>query len=122
MKYLKNLYRLLVCTGDILYNKKSSENDLLTGHFQSFFFLILTLNLKKNSVNQLIKKNLALIGKKLGGVQCIKISSLMTQFTFSGSVHAELFNSKCFSQSECIRFQKSKHGECMSIVLILVPV
>ena len=42
MKYLKNLYRLLVyftsftvCSGDI--KKKSSENDKSTGHFQSFY-------------------------------------------------------------------------------------
>ena len=40
--------------------KKSSENDQLTGHFQSFFiyffFVPSTLDLKKNPVNQLIKK------------------------------------------------------------------
>ena len=41
--------------------KKSSENDQLTGHFQSlfiylFFFTPPTLNLKKFPVNQLIKK------------------------------------------------------------------
>ena len=38
--------------------KKSSENDQLTGHFQSFFYFFCppTLNLKKNPVNQLIKK------------------------------------------------------------------
>ena len=44
--------------------KKSSENDQSTGHFQSFsiyfFFVPPTLNLKKNPVNQLIKKILAL--------------------------------------------------------------
>ena len=34
--------------------KKSSENDQSTGHFQSFFFVPSTLNLKKNPVNQLI--------------------------------------------------------------------
>ena len=40
--------------------KKNSENDQLTGHFQSFliyfFFIPTSLNLKKNSINQLIKK------------------------------------------------------------------
>ena len=46
-----------VCSGDI---KKSSENDQLTGHFQSFFFRPPTLNLKRN-VNQLIKKSLTKI-------------------------------------------------------------
>ena len=39
-------------------SQKSSENDQSTGHFQSFFFIPLTLNLKKNP--QIIKKNLAL--------------------------------------------------------------
>ena len=28
---------IIACSGDIL--KKSSENDRLTGHFQSFFFV-----------------------------------------------------------------------------------
>ena len=40
--------------------KKSSENDQLTGNFQSFFYLFFsvppTLNLKNNLVNQLFKK------------------------------------------------------------------
>ena len=41
--------------------KKSSENDQSTDHFQSFFILFFfssppTLDLKKNPVNQLIKK------------------------------------------------------------------
>ena len=36
--------------------EKSSENDQSTGHFQSFFFVPSTINLKKNPVNQLIKK------------------------------------------------------------------
>ena len=40
--------------------KKSSENDQFTGHSQFFFYLFLfvppTLNLKKNPVNQIIKK------------------------------------------------------------------
>ena len=56
-KYLKIEFRLLfyftsftVCSGDI---EKSSENDELTGHFQSFFFRSPTLNLKK-TLNQLI--------------------------------------------------------------------
>ena len=44
-----------------LKKKKSSENDQLTGHFQSFFIFIFfvpqTLNLKKNPVNQLIKNS-----------------------------------------------------------------
>ena len=37
---------------------KSSENDQLTGHFQSFFiyYFSFPLDLKKNPVNQLIKK------------------------------------------------------------------
>ena len=52
---------LLFFSGDI---KKSSENDQLTGHFQSFFIYLFfsspsTLNLKKIPVNQLIKKMLA---------------------------------------------------------------
>ena len=69
-KYLMILYRLLVylnsltvCSGDIQktendQSKKISENDRSTGHFQSLFFYFLspTLNLKKNPVNQLIKK------------------------------------------------------------------
>ena len=37
--------------------KKSSENDQSTGHFQSFFFIPLTLNLKKNSRKSFYKKN-----------------------------------------------------------------
>ena len=44
--------------------KKGSENDQLTGHFQSFFIYFFskpTLNLKKIPVNQLIKKILALV-------------------------------------------------------------
>ena len=39
--------------------KKSSENDQLTGHFQSFFFLFFvhpTLNLKKKSCKSTNKK------------------------------------------------------------------
>ena len=36
--------------------KKSSENDQLTGHFQSFFYFILPLIWKKVPANQLIKK------------------------------------------------------------------
>ena len=44
--------------------KKSSENDQLTGHFQSFsfyfFFVPTTLNLKKISRKSTNKKNLAL--------------------------------------------------------------
>ena len=57
IKYLKIEYILLVCltsftvfSGDI--KKESSENDQLTGHFQSFFiyfFVPPTLNLKKKS-------------------------------------------------------------------------
>ena len=43
--------------------KKRSENDQLTGHFQSFFIFIfrppLTLNLKKNSRKSTYKKILA---------------------------------------------------------------
>ena len=39
-------------------NKKSCENDQSTGHFQRVFFSVpLTLNLKKNPVNQLIKES-----------------------------------------------------------------
>ena len=62
-------YRLLVyftsftvCSGDIKkkalkMKKKTSENNQLTGHFQSFFFSVPpTLNLKKNPVNQVIIK------------------------------------------------------------------
>ena len=69
MKYLMIKYRLLVFTLLVLlffleilkkkFRKKSSENDQSTGHFQSFFllfFIPLTLNLKKNPANQLIKK------------------------------------------------------------------
>ena len=42
--------------------KKSSKNDQsTTGHFQSFFSSFFVLNLKKNPVNQLIKKKLALL-------------------------------------------------------------
>ena len=45
--------------------KKSSENDQSTGHFQSFFIYFFfrprdPRSEKKNPVNQLIKKNLAL--------------------------------------------------------------
>ena len=43
--------------------KKSSENDQLTGHFQSFFiyfFIPSTLNLKNNSRKSTNKKILAL--------------------------------------------------------------
>ena len=46
--------------------KKSSENDQLTGHFQSFFiyfFVPPTLNLKKNSPKSTNKKILALISQ-----------------------------------------------------------
>ena len=42
--------------------KKHSENDQLTGHFQSFsfiFFVLLTLNLNKNSCKSTNKKILA---------------------------------------------------------------
>ena len=44
-----------------ILKKKSSENDQLTGHFQSFFFFYvpLTLDLKKNSRKSTNKKNLA---------------------------------------------------------------
>ena len=52
---------LLYQSGDIKKKKKtSSENDQLTGHFQSFFsflfFVPPTLNLTKIPVNRLIKK------------------------------------------------------------------
>ena len=78
MKYLKIKYRLLiyltsftVFSGDIKKKKalkkkkkkkKGSENDQLTGHFQSFFIyfsVLLTLNLKKNPRKSTIKKILA---------------------------------------------------------------
>ena len=35
-----------------LGDKKSSENDQLTGHFQSFFFYISRTNSKNSKVNQ----------------------------------------------------------------------
>ena len=60
MKYLDRLlvYRtsFTVCSGDIKNKKKSSENDQSTGHFQSFFFVPSTLNLKKNSRKSTNKK------------------------------------------------------------------
>ena len=69
MKYLKIFYRLLVYlasftgvfSGDIkkekkISEKKSSENDQSTGHFQSFFCPLDPKSEKKNPVNQLIKK------------------------------------------------------------------
>ena len=37
------------CLKKALKMIKSSENDQSTGHFQSFFFIPSTLNLKKNS-------------------------------------------------------------------------
>ena len=40
--------------------KKGSENDQLTGHFQSFFFRPPTLDRKKNSCKSTNKKNLPL--------------------------------------------------------------
>ena len=55
MKYLKITLLVLLFSGDIKEKKKmkSSENDQLTGHFQSFFiyffFVPPTLNLKKIS-------------------------------------------------------------------------
>ena len=74
MKYLKITFKLLVLlfSGDIKENKekksfekKSSKNDQLTGHFQSFFSLFFfippTLNLKKNSCKSTNKKILALL-------------------------------------------------------------
>ena len=62
MKYLKISYgRMLVyltsftdCSGDF---KKNSENDKLTGHFQSFFFRPPTQSLKNNSRNSRISTN-----------------------------------------------------------------
>ena len=49
-------------SGDIKKKKKSSENDQLTGHFQSFiffFFVPPTLNLKNNSRKSTNEKILA---------------------------------------------------------------
>ena len=86
MKYIKIKYRLLVYLTSLLFFflgilkkalKKSSENDQLTGHFQSFFYLFYfvppTLNLKKNPVNQLIKKS----GLTFGHFAEIKMASKM---------------------------------------------
>ena len=75
MKYIKIYYRLLVYltsltvfSGDIIKkkkkkalkkkNKESSENDWSFSElfYLFFFFVPSTLNLKKNPVNQLIKK------------------------------------------------------------------
>ena len=67
--FRKIQYRLLVCltsftvfSGDIK-KKNNSENDQLTGHFQSlfnyFFFVPPTLNLKNNSRKSTNKKILA---------------------------------------------------------------
>ena len=44
IKYSKIQYRLLVCLIclDIKKKKKSSENDQLTGHFQSFFIYFIS--------------------------------------------------------------------------------
>ena len=58
------IYSFTVFSGDI---KKSSENDQLTGHFQSFFIYFFfrppppTLNLKKKSRKSTYKKILALL-------------------------------------------------------------
>ena len=52
-----------------MIKKKSSENDQLTGHFQSFFIYYIvppTLNQKKIPVNQLIIKFWPKIGNKKG--------------------------------------------------------
>ena len=64
MKYLRITLLVLMFSGDIKEKKssekKSSENDQLTGHFQSFFiyffFVPPTLDLNFYPVNQLIKQ------------------------------------------------------------------
>ena len=70
VKYIKIKYRLLVYSLVLLFfletlkkkalKKKSSENDQLTGHFQSFFIYFFRppdpKSEKKIPVNQLIKK------------------------------------------------------------------
>ena len=47
-------------TSQLVIFKKSSENDQSTGHFQSFFFVHQTLNLKMFSRKSTDKKILAL--------------------------------------------------------------
>ena len=72
MKYLKIYLTSFTVFLEILKksSEKSSENDQSTGHFQSFFIFFFTPTPppppdprpeKKNPVNQLIKKNLALL-------------------------------------------------------------
>ena len=63
MKYIKfTSLALLFFSGDIKKNnkkklyKKSSENDQLTGHFQSFFFRPPDPKSEKNSRKSTIKK------------------------------------------------------------------
>ena len=67
--------------------EKSSENDQLTGHFQSFFSFISvppTLNLKKKSCKSTNKNNLALV--KIGTVVvndfiCMSLYVTISQYT-----------------------------------------
>ena len=87
--------------------KKSSENDQSTGHFQSFFSFLFffppTLNLKKNPINQLIKKfwpqvsnNIYWVDTKLKQLRLLTICNdpLSRKIPVS-TIHSYLFISYC---------------------------
>ena len=95
--------------------KKSSENDQLTGHFQSFFiyffFVPSTLNLKNNSRKSTNKKILALPWMLIRNTKQRILDEVILQLSYLNKSHVPVTRSYIYSPVNGITFPIPNRGD-----------